>query len=222
MLPYASDFLTDLAASAIDGACFSSNVTDQFLTMVAQDNMADYEGDSDFGSLTRIDLDDELRVVLVLLDITTEEHHVAYRDEALDNLRRYYAASDVLLGEGGDQKWWADWSAVSTEEADETQAAFSEEYSRFLGCEDCNMPTDECVCDFDETAGPIPPGTHIKVNTFSGVALTVRSYRPDGRMIVRMVGDDRDWDVDPTDAMPLDDDEFCTECGQIGCAHDGR
>lgn len=32
-----------------------------------------------------------------------------------------------------------------------------------------------------------------------------------------MVGDDRTWYFDISDAAPLDDEEFCSGCGQIGC-----
>lgn len=40
---------------------------------------------------------------------------------------------------------------------------------------------------------------------------------PTGRIIVCMVGDDRHHSVDPTDITPLDDDDYCGSCGQIGC-----
>lgn len=36
---------------------------------------------------------------------------------------------------------------------------------------------------------------------------------------VVMVGDDHVHYVDPSDLSPLDDDEFCGGCGQIGCGH---
>lgn len=36
--------------------------------------------------------------------------------------------------------------------------------------------------------------------------------------VVRMVGDDRDIEIDIADLEPLDPDDFCPECGQIGCA----
>ncbi len=37
-----------------------------------------------------------------------------------------------------------------------------------------------------------------------------------------MVGDDRGHLIDLNDISVLDDDEYCSECGQIGCTHDGR
>ena len=38
-----------------------------------------------------------------------------------------------------------------------------------------------------------------------------------GRVIVRMVGDDRPYEVAVEDLTPLPDGEFCGCCGQIGC-----
>lgn len=43
-----------------------------------------------------------------------------------------------------------------------------------------------------------------------------------GRLICVMVGDDRRWAFDPEDVTPIDEDDYCHECGQIGCQHDGR
>ncbi len=34
-----------------------------------------------------------------------------------------------------------------------------------------------------------------------------------------MVGDDHEFIVDINDCSPLSEDEFCSECGQIGCGH---
>lgn len=43
-----------------------------------------------------------------------------------------------------------------------------------------------------------------------------------GNVLVVMIGDDRRHSVDPSDLTPLDELAYCAECGQIGCAHDGR
>lgn len=40
---------------------------------------------------------------------------------------------------------------------------------------------------------------------------------PTGRLIVVMVGDDMRHSVEPEDLTPIDDDEFCGSCGQLGC-----
>lgn len=87
-------------------------------------------------------------------------------------------------------------------------------------------------------------GQHVRVKGYSGVAFTVLgpetvseyieqcddetgdcwiSDEPDeretGKMLVCMVGDDRKIAIDPDDAFPITDDEFCGSCGQIGCGH---
>ena len=43
-----------------------------------------------------------------------------------------------------------------------------------------------------------------------------------GRVYVVMVGDDYRHLVDADDLVLLDELEYCAECGQVGCAHDGR
>jgi hypothetical protein len=40
-----------------------------------------------------------------------------------------------------------------------------------------------------------------------------------GNLVARMVGDDRDFSVEPDDVSPLSDDDYCSVCGQIGCHH---
>ena len=42
------------------------------------------------------------------------------------------------------------------------------------------------------------------------------------RLRVCMVGDDHVSEVDASDCTLLPEDDFCHECGQIGCTHDGR
>ncbi len=39
-----------------------------------------------------------------------------------------------------------------------------------------------------------------------------------GKVTVVMVGDDRKFTFDPEDLVPIEDDDFCGCCGQIGCA----
>ena len=43
-----------------------------------------------------------------------------------------------------------------------------------------------------------------------------------GRVVARMVGDNRMFTFEPDDLTPINDLDYCSECGQIGCAHDGR
>jgi hypothetical protein len=75
-----------------------------------------------------------------------------------------------------------------------------------------------------------------KVEDYPHIAFRVRGWevRPDGdtewdgiekrtgRVIVVMIGDDRKFAVDPADVEPIPDLDYCNECGQMGCAHDGR
>jgi hypothetical protein len=48
---------------------------------------------------------------------------------------------------------------------------------------------------------------------WSGIELVNPSQRR-----VHMIGDDREWVVDVDDLTPLDDDDYCGTCGQIGCS----
>ncbi len=79
------------------------------------------------------------------------------------------------------------------------------------------------------------PGDRVRWSDHPGVAFYVRRpeteatedtwwdgiEEPTGRLIVVMVGDDREWSVEPADLTPLDDDDYCAGCGQIGCGHGG-
>ncbi|MDM7993767.1 MAG: hypothetical protein QUS11_10695 [Candidatus Fermentibacter sp.] len=38
-----------------------------------------------------------------------------------------------------------------------------------------------------------------------------------GKVVAVMVGDDHRWKFDPEEVTPLGEDEYCQECGQIGC-----
>ena len=40
-----------------------------------------------------------------------------------------------------------------------------------------------------------------------------------GRLVAHMVGDDRHFAFDPDELKPLDSEEYCSVCGQIGCHH---
>ena len=43
-----------------------------------------------------------------------------------------------------------------------------------------------------------------------------------GRARVVMVGDDQEHVVEPGDLVKIDDEDYCHECGQVGCTADGR
>jgi len=42
-----------------------------------------------------------------------------------------------------------------------------------------------------------------------------------GNLVVRMIGDDQNFSVDPEDVTRLAREAYCGECGQVGCGHDG-
>lgn len=41
------------------------------------------------------------------------------------------------------------------------------------------------------------------------------------RVVAHMIGDDRDFTFDIDELTAIDREDYCGECGQIGCAHDG-
>lgn len=41
-------------------------------------------------------------------------------------------------------------------------------------------------------------------------------------VIAVMIGDDRKHEIDVDDLILIDEDDYCHECGQMGCTHDGR
>jgi hypothetical protein len=53
----------------------------------------------------------------------------------------------------------------------------------------------------------------------NGVAAWVVDPEPgvEGMTMVRMVGDDRDFLTDTDDLEPINEDDFCGGCGQVGC-----
>lgn len=44
----------------------------------------------------------------------------------------------------------------------------------------------------------------------------------ESQVIAVMVGDDREHIVDVEDLTVLGELDYCAECGQVGCTHDGR
>jgi hypothetical protein len=62
----------------------------------------------------------------------------------------------------------------------------------------------ETVDEWDEETGE-------NVTEWSGYKV------PTGNVVMVMVGDDREHVIDPDDVNALDDDEYCPECGQVGC-----
>ena len=42
-----------------------------------------------------------------------------------------------------------------------------------------------------------------------------------GRIVAIMIGDDHRWTFNPEDIAPLEREDYCGECEQMGCTHDG-
>lgn len=78
----------------------------------------------------------------------------------------------------------------------------------------------------DEADDEFPAGASITVAGYGGVAWRVECVRHSRRSVDRvrahMVGDDRTWEFDREECTVIDEDDFCHECGQIGCTADGR
>jgi hypothetical protein len=86
-----------------------------------------------------------------------------------------------------------------------------------------------------ETDNETFSATAYRVRRYPGIAFYVLGWEtePDqdtewtgyevrtGRVLAVMVGDDRRHSLDPDDVEPLPREEYCGECGQIGCCHDG-
>lgn len=127
ILPYADESLVSLALDA--PVPWDRSGADRFLSTLSLEWGVEYEGESDFGTLTRIELDDELRVICVLVEMIDLER----TDEvSLANLISHYRA-DVALGSGTDSRWWADWYLYPADQAGEIWQKFSDEYSEWLG-----------------------------------------------------------------------------------------
>lgn len=69
-------------------------------------------------------------------------------------------------------------------------------------------------------------GDSVTVEGYEGVAFYIKAITEDedsGEVYytVVMVGDDYRHYVDPSECTPLDREEYCGQCGQMGCTHDG-
>ena len=93
-----------------------------------------------------------------------------------------------------------------------------------------------CRSNYDSDRAAFPADAYAVAGWGAGIAWRVRGWEtePDtdtewsgieertGRVIVVMIGDDRQFAVDPEDVTPLGELDYCEQCGQIGCGHDGR
>jgi len=63
-------------------------------------------------------------------------------------------------------------------------------------------------------------GMTVTVRGYRGIAFRVKRVRQ-GRALVYMVGDDREFNVDVEDCTNLPRKDYCGVCGQVGCTCDG-
>jgi hypothetical protein len=69
------------------------------------------------------------------------------------------------------------------------------------------------------------------VNDCAGVAWFAHAYKPlfnefgeedgcdESIVIARMVGDDKDTEIEVSEITMIEDDKYCGGCGQVGCCH---
>ena len=62
-------------------------------------------------------------------------------------------------------------------------------------------------------------GDTVRYDTFMGAVAAWVIKNGNDPVTIRMVGDDRDFEVSADDIQLIDEDEFCGGCGQIGCGH---
>jgi hypothetical protein len=87
---------------------------------------------------------------------------------------------------------------------------------------------------YDEDEGTFSADAY-RVDGYPGVAWRVLGWETEptadtewdgidertGRVVARMVGDDTYFRLEPEQVHPLRREQYCGECGQIGCTHDG-
>jgi hypothetical protein len=68
-----------------------------------------------------------------------------------------------------------------------------------------------------------PRGAKVTVEGYRGVAWWVDHIQPEdnSRVACVMVGDDRRFTFERSELAALAREDYCGECGQIGCTHDG-
>ena len=72
-----------------------------------------------------------------------------------------------------------------------------------------------------------------QVDGYRGIAWYVRGWETEpteetewsgfeertGRVVATMVGDDRHFAFEPEELAPIQEEDYCGSCGQIGCCH---
>jgi hypothetical protein len=100
---------------------------------------------------------------------------------------------------------------------DDLASAYEDAYWQAFG--------DEIERKVELLRGPpvqVPLYGAVRVEGWAGTAFRYVSHTFGGKAIVVMIGDDREHIVDPEDLTHIDEDDYCHECGQVGCTADGR
>jgi len=116
-------------------------------------------------------------------------------------------------------KVWNDWHPSESLTIEGPKALVNEDFN--LG----DLPPEEDDIDFPEEEEAEPPvedgELKGKIHNFDGVAARVVADDGERWMTVVMIGDDGRHRVDRDDFVALKRNDYCGECGQVGCACDG-
>jgi hypothetical protein len=95
---------------------------------------------------------------------------------------------------------------------------YAQEWTRedwqYLGDED---DPDAGADDYHERTGFYYPDE----NPANYVYIEPEQIEDRTRVVAYMIGDDRDFTFDIDDLEPIAREDYCGQCGQIGCSHDG-
>lgn len=115
--------------------------------------------------------------------------------------------------------WVADWLEANT-------PIFWEEGEPWMAEDTDNEPDEDDEPEHVTDDPTLPRGTTVKIDGHGGVAWHVlyveRMPNGDESVHCQMVGDDRPEPFNRDDLTVIDSDDFCSQCGQLGCTHDGR
>ena len=127
-----------------------------------------------------------------------------WRNHSYEDAPEYDGERYTVAGMPGVAWWVLGWELGDHEVEDEEE------------CWDCSGTGD----------GPDDDEDYPTTCEFCDGTGTVYNYRWEpyrtGMLLCVMVGDDAPHVVDPGDLTQLGELDYCAECGQVGCCHDGR
>jgi hypothetical protein len=105
---------------------------------------------------------------------------------------------------------------LETELCDAYENGVSEVFS--LACESELI----AFCGDPATFSPLDMDARYSVAGYGGVAFYLERRIDNETVAAIMVGDDREHVVSVDDLTAIGEDDYCHECGQVGCTADGR